>query len=149
VAASTAVRAAVRPTAPQAQHGNHMARSGLLQWCVAVVFTVLAVLLAAVTVLLVVLLLQPRFKSGTDSTSSLIPLSSSSLTHHRYRLDALSATAIRFPPFHCSSLRATIGEEKIRGGRENTEKCTALCPMPVLRCVLCKPLGREQWPVCV
>jgi hypothetical protein len=46
----------------QQQQARYGGRSGALQWCVAVVFTVLAVgvLLGAVGVLVVVLLLQPR-----------------------------------------------------------------------------------------
>jgi hypothetical protein len=46
----------------QARYGDRARRSGPLRWCVAVVFTVLAVavLIAAVTILLVVLLLQPQ-----------------------------------------------------------------------------------------
>ncbi|GJN39584.1 hypothetical protein PR202_gb28710 [Eleusine coracana subsp. coracana] len=46
----------------QARYGDRAHRSGAFQWCVAVVFTILAVavLLSAVAILVVVLFLQPR-----------------------------------------------------------------------------------------
>jgi hypothetical protein len=53
---------------------------------------------------------------------------------------------MRFPSLRCSSRRATVGEEKIRGGERIRRNTLPLCSMPVLRYALSKLLGCEQWP---